>query len=288
MSDVQLISGGRFGEERALYGLRGVTVADCSFAGPEDGESALKECRDVAVRRCAFSLRYPLWHCVGFSLSDCTMDEGVRAPIWYSEKGKIRNTKIEGVKCLRECAEISVDGCEINSREFGWRCRDLFFGDSSVVSEYFLFECRNVRADHLKMKGKYSFQYVENAEITDSVLDTKDAFWHSRNVTVRDSVVRGEYLGWYSENLTLINCTITGTQPLCYCRGLRLIDCTMEGCDLAFEYSEVEAAVRGGLDSIKNPRAGRIEADSIRQIIREGAVMELNCAIYINGTEILP
>ena len=42
-----------------------------------------------------------------------------------------------------------------------------------VENEYFM-----MRSDHLtfrdvRMKGKYSFQYI-----TDCVLDTKDTFWH--------------------------------------------------------------------------------------------------------------
>ncbi len=44
----------------------------------------------------------------------------------------------------------------------------------------------------VKMKGKYSFQYMEKLEIDDCELDTKEAFWHSKNVTVRDSIVKGE------------------------------------------------------------------------------------------------
>lgn len=64
-------------------------------------------------------------------------------------------------------------------------------------------ESVDVKLCGVKMKGKYSFQYMENLEIDDSELDTKDTFWHSKNVTVRDSIVKGEYLGWFSENLTL-------------------------------------------------------------------------------------
>ena len=48
-----------FDEERALYGKTGLTVRHCSFDGPADGESALKECRDVVVEDSLFNLRYP-------------------------------------------------------------------------------------------------------------------------------------------------------------------------------------------------------------------------------------
>ncbi len=50
----------RFEEERALYNLRESDVIDCTFAGLADGESVLKEVREVNVINCRFSLRYPL------------------------------------------------------------------------------------------------------------------------------------------------------------------------------------------------------------------------------------
>ena len=135
----------------------------------------------------------------------------------------------------------------------------------------------------MNFKGKYSFQYVENLEITNSNLDTKDAFWHSENVTVKDSVVKGEYLGWFSKDLTLINCKIIGTQPLCYCENLKLINCTMKNCDLSFEYSDVEADIKGNVDSIKNPKSGTITVDSVGEVINEGAIMEINGKVIIRG-----
>ncbi|MBQ4322730.1 MAG: DUF3737 family protein, partial [Clostridia bacterium] len=74
-------------EERALYALKDGLVEQCTFAGPADGESALKEARNVTVRNCSFSLRYPFWHTEDFSVDHCTFDEGVRAPSWYAKRG---------------------------------------------------------------------------------------------------------------------------------------------------------------------------------------------------------
>ena len=102
-----------------------------------------------------------------------------------------------------------------------------------------------------------------------------------KNVTVINSVVKGEYLGWFSEGLTLINCAISGTQPLCYCKDLKLVDCTMEGTDLSFEYSDVEATVKGHIDSVKNPRSGSVTADSVGEVIMGDAVMECTGEVHI-------
>ena len=272
-----------FDEERALYNLTESEVIDCTFAGLADGESVLKEVRGVNVINCRFSLRYPLWHAVNFSLIGSTMDSQARAPVWYSQDGKIRECLIDGVKFLRECRNIQIEDSIIRSSEFGWKCHDITIADTEIASEYLLFGSSDIKIDHLRMQGKYSFQYVEQMYIKDSVLETKDAFWHSKNVTVENSIVRGEYLGWFSENLNLINCQISGTQPLCYCKNLNLINCTMENTDLAFEYSDVNADIRGHIVSIKNPKSGTIVADSVGEIIRENTLMESKGEVQIRN-----
>ena len=268
------IIGKQFDEERALYHLQNAEVTDCIFAGPADGESVLKESEDVGLHNCRFSLRYPLWHVKGFTMADSSMDDKTRAAIWYAENGSITDCVLGGIKAVRECTHILLERCQVESQEFGWKSQDITLVETDIVSEYLFMDSQDVKLRSVKMKGKYSFQYMENLEIDDCELDTKDAFWHSKNVTVRDSIVKGEYLGWFSENLTLINCKIIGTQPLCYCKNLKLVNCTMEDTDLSFEYSDVEADVKGHILSVKNPRSGRITADSVGEIIRGDAVME--------------
>ena len=268
-------------EERALYNAVDADVINCTFAGPADGESALKECRNVFVKDCSFSLRYPLWHAENYTLDGCAMDNLTRAALWYAKDGRILNSYLGGIKALRECDRSYLDNCNVASPEFGWRCRGVEIKNSKIESEYFLFESNNLKLSGVNMKGKYSFQYVENAEIDDCVFDTKDAFWHSKNMVVRNSVLKGEYLGWYSEGLTLINCLISGTQPLCYCKNLKLIDCRTEGCDLSFEYSDVEATISGGIVSIKNPKSGTVTCDCVGEIIRGGNVIPCNGEIIL-------
>lgn len=272
-------------EERALYGITHADVVGCLFDGPADGESALKEASDVTVKDCDFKLRYPLWHIHGGRMEGCTLSETCRAALWYAADMAIESTALGGIKALRECDRMSLAGCRIDSAEFGWLCRGVELTDCKMEGEYPFFMTRDLHLKGVELKGKYSFQYVENCTVSDSCLDTKDAFWHARNVTVTDSTVKGEYLGWYSEGLTLIRCRIEGTQPLCYCKDLTLIDCEMEGCDLAFENSAVTATVRGHVDSIKSPASGRIEVDSVGEIVYERAPVDGHgCEITVRHT----
>lgn len=256
-------------EERALYGLDGAEIIGCKFDGPADGESALKECRNILTDNCWFNLRYPFWHVTGATVQNCITTENCRAAMWYDRDLHIISSKLEGIKALRECDECSIADSKITSLEFGWMCRDITIRDTRLESEYPFLRCKRLDIDGLDMKGKYSFQYTTNTVIRNSNLDTKDAFWHSKNITAMDCVIKGEYLAWYSENLHLIRCTIIGTQPLCYCKGLVLEDCRMVDCDLSFENSEVQASISGHIDSVKNPASGCITADSIGEIIQD-------------------
>lgn len=282
---MKIITNETFPQERALYNLKDTLVMDCKFEGIEDGESALKECRDIEVDRCTFALRYPLWHASNYKIRNSTFLSTSRAPLWYCSNGELLGVSIKGVKAIRECSSINIVDSIIDSDEVGWKSRDVKVSNSKISSFYLLFDSKNIEIENIDFKGKYSFQYCENVVIRNSRLDTKDAFWHTKNVTVENSIIKGEYLGWFSEGLTIINCKIIGTQPLCYCKNLKIIDSEMIDCDLSFEYSEVEASIKGHIDSIKNPKSGRIVVDSVGEIIKDHSIMESNAEITVRNSK---
>jgi len=266
--------------ERALYGTKDLIVDHCIFDGKEDGESALKECKNIKVIDSYFNLRYPFWHDDTLVISNTTLTPNSRAALWYSNNIKITNSKLHGIKALRECKDIVIKDSSIDSPEFGWRSKNIELINTNITNgDYLFFEASNLKLKNIDMKGKYSFQYIKNMEINKSIIDTKDAFWHSKNITVKDTILKGQYLGWYSNSLTLINCKIIGTQPLCYCKNLKLINCEMIDADLSFEYSDVEATLKGSIDSIKNPKSGYIKVDKVKEIILEDSKYKSKCKI---------
>lgn len=262
-----IIENKNFPNERALYGANEVELKNCTFQGEEDGESALKEARNVSLKDCFMDLRYPLWHDENVALERVEMTANCRAALWYSTRIAIKDSKLHGIKALRECSDVEITNTSVVSPEFGWRDRGIVGKNLSVESEYAFFESSKIRLENFKLKGKYSFQYVHDLVIESSDLDTKDAFWHTKNVYVKDTTIKGEYLAWYAEDITFENCTIIGTQPLCYCKNLKLINCKMIDCDLSFEYSDVDADVIGKIDSVKNVKSGRVVADNFGEII---------------------
>ena len=260
-----------FDEERALYGSKDIYLEKCTFDGPADGESAMKESSNIEVVDSYFNLRYPFWHDTKVRIKDSEMTELCRAALWYSTDIEVENTKFHGIKALRECSDVIIRDSDIVSPEFGWSVHNITMTGSRAESEYFMMRSDNLRFENVEMKGKYSFQYIEDSEFVNCRFDTKDAFWHAKNVVVKDSVIKGEYLAWYCENVTFENCLIIGTQPLCYCKNLKLIDCRMQDADLAFEKSDVNATILSDVISIKNPKSGTIRVNSVQEIINDAS-----------------
>lgn len=256
-----------FDEERALYGMQDIDIKDCRFDGPADGESACKECRRITVEGCYFNLRYPFWHDEDLKIRDSEMTDACRAALWYSQDIEITDTRLYGIKALRECGNVRLRDCDIISPEFGWSVQGMNMEDCTAESEYFMMRSGHLNMRNVRMQGKYSFQYITDSVFENCTFDTKDAFWHAKDITIRNCVVRGEYLAWYSENITFENCKIIGTQPLCYCKNLRLINCEMIDTDLSFERSEVEAVITTPVVSIKNPLSGHISVPALGELI---------------------
>lgn len=271
-----------FGEERALYASKDLFLNNVKFEGKEDGESALKESNNIVIDSCKFDLRYPLWHVNHAQILNSKFTKKSRAPLWYDKDIEIQNTTFEGVKVFRECKSLNILDSKIISEEPFWRCNDVTLNKTTLEGFYAFFECKDVNLSGIKFSGKYSFQYNKNLYIINSTLDTKDAFWHSSHVVVRNSTIKGEYLAWYSSDLTFINCVIESHQPFCYSKNIRLINCKMPNSDLAFEYSSVHGNITGHIDSIKNPRSGKLKVDSLGELVLTGSKIKSKAKIIVN------
>lgn len=264
---MEKIIGKEFGGERPLYRKKDLYLEDVVI---RPGESGLKETANITAVKCRFEGKYPLWECDGFVVKDSILTVGARSGLWYSRGGELYNTIIDAPKTFRRMTGIKMRDCWIpGGSETFWDCSDIDVKDCQIErADYVFMHCENIVLENVKLQGNYGFQYAKNVVIKNCVLNSKDSFWEAENVEVYDSVINGEYLAWYSKNLKLVRCHITETQPLCYCEGLVMEDCTFgSDSDLAFEYSDVEATVKGHVVSIKNPRSGHIHVGSVGEII---------------------
>lgn len=277
---MEIISKQHFEGERPLFERHHVRLEQVTIG---DGESAIKECSDIEADGCRLWGKYPFWHVHGFKINNCQFDEGARSALWYSDNLVMTNTRIDAPKMFREMHDIKLENVVINDAdETFWRCRDIEARNLDLHEGTYPFMfCENVKIDGLKSDSKYVFQYCKNVELSHADIVTKDSFWECENVVIRDSRLDGEYLAWHSKNVRLINCHLSGEQLLCYADHLVLENCTFdETCDRVFEYSDVEADIRGHITDIKNPSSGHIVADSIGTItIDENVKAPNNCII---------
>lgn len=226
-----------FDGERPLYESRGLRLERVRIG---EGESGLKESRQIVTVDCEFEGMYVIWECEDVECRNCHFAESDRAPLWYDRNLRLYDCLIDAPKAFREVDGLTLERIRIsNGEETFWYCRNGQLTDLEIENGTYAFmHAKDLHISQLWLNGKYAFQYAKNIEIHNAVFDTKDAFWESENCTVYDSTIRGEYLGWYAKNLRLVRCRISGTQPLCYCRNLIMEDCVLApDADRAYEKS---------------------------------------------------
>lgn len=253
--------------ERALFYGKDLHITESTF---QDGESPLKHSQNIRLTNCLFKWKYPLWYSQNIRLAGCTLFTTARAGIWYTYDIEIDDCVIEAPKTFRRSSGIKLtDVAMPNAAETLWNCTDVSLKNVTAQGAYFGMGSKNVTCENFTLTGDYCFDGAQDITIRNARLLSKDSFWNSQNVTVYDSFISGEYLGWNSENLTFVNCTIESLQGLCYIKNLKMTNCTLLNTTLAFEYSSVEADIRGKIDSVLNPSSGTIKAEHIDTLLIE-------------------
>lgn len=273
-----------YGGERPFFAKKDLTLEDIRIV---DGESGLKECSNITIRNCAFNGKYPLWHLHEGKVTHSVFESGSRAAIWYTRGLVMENVTVDAPKMFRRCAGISLNKVTFSDAlETFWDCEKVGLESCHFEKgDYLFMNSHDLKIENTVINGNYVFQNCTNVLIRNCRIITKDAFWESKDVLVENCYIESEFLGWHSTNLSLVNCEISGSQPLCYADNLSLINCTMhENCNLCFEYSSVNASVKGSITSVKNPLTGCIEADAIGNVVDdENARLPHDCVIKIKG-----
>ena len=277
---MELIKNKEFGGERPLFATHDLRLENITIV---DGESGIKQCQNMECYDSKFYGKYPWWHVDGAKIENCYFAPGSRSAIWYTNDLVMKHCTIDGPKFFREMKNVELEDVTINDAdETFWKVKGLRLKNVILHEGTYPFMfSEDIYVDGLESDAKYVFQYCKNVEIHNAKIVTKDSFWECENITIYDSLLDGEYLAWHSKNVRLVNCHLAGEQLLCYAQDLVLENCTIDAaCDRMFEYSTVEADIRGHIEHIKNPSSGHIIADSIGSItIDENVRQPNNCVI---------
>lgn len=261
--------------ERACFKAENTKITQSVFA---DGESPLKESRNIILENDIFRWKYPLWYSKHVTAENVQLLDTARSGIWYTHDIKIKNSVIQAPKTFRRCSAIVLENVQMpNALESLWSCEEVRLTNVNVTGDYFGMNSKNVKLENVTITGNYCFDGAENVEVSNSTLLSKDAFWNCKHVVVRDSTIVGEYLAWNTEDITFINCTIESNQGLCYMKHVTLDNCKLIHSDLVFEYVEdLQADIKSDIISVKNPISGSIVADNIGEIIFDDPNIDSN------------
>mgnify|MGYP001775683688 CR=1 FL=1 len=158
----------------------------------------------------------------------------------------IKDKEFEGERPLFASHDLHIDNVTIGE------------GESAIK------ECSNILATKCRFRGKYPFWHVRGLTIENCRFEagSRAALWYSDNMNMRNTVVDAPKMFREMDNLVLENCTFDAS------------------CDRAFEYSTLNADIRGEIVNIKNPASGRIVADSIGSVtIDENIKAPADCVI---------
>lgn len=257
-----------FKGERALFAEDGAKIYDSIF---DEGESPLKESKNIEVYDSQFKWKYPMWYSNNVTVRNCNWFEMARSGVWYTNNIKVYDSLITAPKNFRRCDGVTLENVNLtNAEETFWMCKNIKLKNVTAKGHYFAMNTDGIEIDNLRLDGNYSFDGASNITIRNSVLLSKDAFWNTENVTVYDSYICGEYLGWNAKNLTFVNCTIESLQGLCYIDNLTMKNCKLINTTLAFEYAKnIDAEITNKVDSVFNPESGTITAEEIEELIVE-------------------
>lgn len=257
-----------FKGERALFAIDSAVIHNSIF---DDGESPLKESKNVEVYDSQFKYKYPIWYSNNVKVERCNWLEMARSGVWYTNNISVKDSLITAPKNFRRCDGVTLENVTMtNAAETFWNCKNITLKNVTAKGDYYAMNSENIEVDGFKLDGNYSFDGGKNITIRNAVLLSKDSFWNCENVTVYDSYICGEYLGWNSKNLTFVNCTIESLQGFCYIDNLTMKNCKLINTTLAFEYAKgIDAEITTKIDSVFNPASGTITAPEIETLIVE-------------------
>lgn len=262
---MQEIKEQRLTGERALFRSKDLSIEYSIFA---DGESPLKESRDISLKNTSFQWKYPLWYCRNIAVQDCDFAEMARAGIWYTDNITVADTLYEAPKGFRRVKGLTLRNVDLpHAEETLWHCSDVTLENVVAKGDYFAMNCDHMKLDQFRLVGNYCFDGCHDVEVHHAKMLSKDAFWNCENIMVYDSYICGEYLGWNSRYVTFVNCVIESLQGMCYMDNVVMKNCRLLNTTLAFEYSTADVETVGRIESVKNPSAGVIRAGEIGELI---------------------
>ena len=164
---MKLIEKGTFEGERPLFRSFNLEIKNSEFL---QGESPIKESRNVKVYNCRFWSKYPFWHTKDIEINDSYFSEDSRAAIWYTSDIIMNNCKVDAPKIFRDAQNITINKTIMHTEETLWDCANIKITDSEFKGNYLLLHGADIELNNFKLDGNYSFQHVKKGIVRNCII----------------------------------------------------------------------------------------------------------------------
>ena len=145
------LKNGVYEGERALFKGKNLNIDGCRF---QNGESPLKESKNIKVLNSIFSWKYPLWYSKNIKVTNSTFEEMSRSGIWYTKNISLDNCDIIAPKEFRRSKNITITNSTFhNAQETLWSCDGITLKNVKAKGDYLMMNSKNVDVDNLHLDG---------------------------------------------------------------------------------------------------------------------------------------
>jgi hypothetical protein len=111
---------GYFEGERSLFAEQDAQLSGVTFG---QGESPLKESRNIELDDCSFTWKYPLWYGRNITVRQSILESMARSGIWYTKDISVSDSVIQAEKNFRRCEGVELKHVHFSdANETLWNC----------------------------------------------------------------------------------------------------------------------------------------------------------------------
>ena len=221
------IDGGIFEGERALFFAEDTNITNATF---RNGESPLKESKNITLENCKFEWKYPLWYSKKIKAKNIVFEETARSGVWYAEGVTIKDSTILAPKTFRYSRWPSLFGVDMpNADEALWHCSAVTLNTVKAKGESIGLGLKSGTVLRSTLQGDFLFDGCENVRIEESDLESYSGFCNSYKSEFIKVRVKGDRFFGGAENVKVYDSRFVGKYVLRGASDLQLDNVYVEG-----------------------------------------------------------
>ena len=163
--------------ERALFQGHDLRITDTIF---DDGESPLKESRNIELYGSMFKWKYPLWYSENITVKNCTWFEMARAGVWYTGNMTVTDLTLYGNYSFDGAKNVEIHNSRLLSKDAFWNSENVTVYDSFISGEYLGWNAKNLTLINCTVESLQGMCYIENLVMKNChLINTTLAFEYS-------------------------------------------------------------------------------------------------------------